>query len=138
MSHHPGTMTDEQRIQQKVSRFVEAYNAGDLAHICDIFADDVVDMSAGDVTRTGTAAKEHFRSRVAATLASNHAKLTIHTDETRVAGDWAYQRGSLVVELTSRGGGARSQTRQRYLEIWRRDSHGEWKAAIEMDNSEEK
>ena len=46
-------MTDEATIRKLGDEFVEAYNAGDLKRIRGIFADDVVDMSAGGPTHTG-------------------------------------------------------------------------------------
>jgi len=129
-------MTDEATIRKLGDEFVEAYNAGDLKRIRGIFADDVVDMSAGGPTHTGEAAKEHFLARVAATHASFHPSLVIHIDEIRVAGDWAFQRGSLVVTLSPKHGGELSYIRQRYLEIWRRNAQGCWKIAVEMDNED--
>lgn len=127
-------MNDEATIRLLADEFVEAYDAGDMNRMREIFADDVVDMSAGGPTYTGEAAKTHFLARVAATHAQFKPSLVIHIDEIRVAGDWAFQRGSLVVTLVPKQGGELSYIRQRYLEILRRDSKGRWKIAVEMDN----
>ena len=131
------SMTDEAEIRQAVEEFVVAYNAGNLDGMTNIFADDLVDMSAGDPTRTGEAAKRQFLSRVSKTHSNFNPTLTIHIDELRVAGEWAFQRGSLSVSLVPKGGGPISFIKQRYLEIWRRNLQGKWKIAIEMDNSNE-
>ena len=111
-------MTDEATIRKLGDEFIEAYNTGDLKRIRNIFADDVVDMSAGGPTYTGDAAKEHFLARVAATHASFNPSLVIHIDEIRVAGDWVFQRGRLVVTLVPKHRGEVSYIRQRYLEIY--------------------
>ncbi len=130
-------MSDESEIRLAVDEFIAAYNAGKLDAITNIFADDLVDMSAGDPTQTGEAAKRQFLSRVSKTHSSFKPTLTIQIDELRVAGDWAFQRGSLSVSLVPKAGGPISFIKQRYLEIWRRNKQGKWKIAIEMDNSVE-
>ena len=136
---HPQTdsLAPEAQIRRTVQEFVEAYNSREVARLPDIFADDFIDMSAGVPTRTGKEAKEHFVSRVEGTHAKFTPHLTVNIEELRVAADWAYQRGSLVVTLVPRNGGETSFIRQRYLEIWRRDADGRWRIAIAMDNSAE-
>jgi ketosteroid isomerase-like protein len=127
----------EQAIRRAVEEFTTAYNSRNLEDLPAIFADDLIDMSAGGPTRTGEEARKHFVSRVATTHEDFTPHLVIQIDEIQVAGDWAYQRGSLVVTLEPRAGGETSYIRQRYLEIWRKDVLGNWKIAIEMDNSED-
>jgi ketosteroid isomerase-like protein len=126
----------EREIRAAVEAFTEAYNAGDLQNLPAIFAVNLVDMSAGGPTRSGAEARKHFVARVAETHAKFRPHLVIEIDEIQVAGEWAYQRGSLVVTLTPKAGGEESFIRQRYLEIWRRDGGGRWRIAVEMDNSE--
>jgi uncharacterized protein (TIGR02246 family) len=130
-------MTDEAEIRRAVEEFVTAFNAGDMSRILGIFTDDLIDMSAGEPTRTGQAAREHFLSRVTETHAKYSPHLVITIDEIQVVSNWAYDRGSLTVKLVPRGGGETSFVRQRYLEIWRRGSDGKWRIAIEMDNTVE-
>jgi uncharacterized protein (TIGR02246 family) len=127
----------ESEIRKAVEEFTRAYNAGEFAKLTDIFVEDLVDMSAGGPTRHGPQARKHFVARVQETHAKFLPHLEIQIDEIQVAEDWAYQRGSLIVELTPQGGGQKSFIKQRYLEIWRRQPDGQWKIAIEMDNSED-
>jgi len=108
-----------------------------LGRLPEIFADDLIDMSAGGPTLTGAEARRHFVERVARTHERFHPHLLIHIDQIQVAGNWVYQHGSLVVTLVPKGGGETSFIRQRYLEIWRREPSGQWKITIEMDNAEE-
>jgi len=128
-------MTDEEKIRRAVDEFIEAYRAGDLQRAGAIFADDLVDMSAGGPTRTGATAKEHFLARVAKVHAKFKPSLAINIAEICVDGDFAYQRGDLVVTREPKNGGPISYVRQRYLEIWRRESDGNWRICVEMDNS---
>ena len=137
MSEVASAVSAEQSIRRAVEEFTRAYNAGDLQNLANIFAEDLIDMSAGEPTRTGEEARKDFVARVAATHAKFRPRLEIHIEELRVAGEWAYQRGNLRVTLIPKEGGDTSFIRQRYLEIWKRQPSGKWKIAIEMDNTEE-
>lgn len=137
MSEAASAVSAEQSIRRAVEEFTRAYNGGDLQNLTEIFAEDLIDVSAGEPTRTGEEARKDFEARVAATHAKFRPRLEIHIDELRVAGEWAYQRGSLLVTLIPKEGGDTSFIRQRYLEIWKRETSGKWKIAIEMDNTAE-
>ncbi len=130
-------MDDASAIRTAIDNFIKDYNAGNLDRIQDIFHDDLVDMSAGTGTRTGAAARQHFLSRVTETHAKFKPTLVVTIEEIRVAGDWAYDRGHLVVTLAPKQGGETSYIRQRFLEIWRRDPRGNWKVSRIMDNSDQ-
>jgi len=75
-----------------------------LGRLPEIFADDLIDMSAGGPTLTGAEARRHFVERVARTHERFHPHLLIHIDQIQVAGNWVYQHGSLVVTLVPKGG----------------------------------
>ena len=119
-----------------VADFIAAYNAGDWERMQQVLADDIVDMSGGSVTRVGQAAREFFRSRVEAAHARSRPTLSVSLDEVQVFGDWAFDRGSLVVELKPRNGGEVTYIRQRFLEIWKRSAAGRWQVCRIMDNDD--
>ena len=50
MSDLGGSMTAEQTIRSAVAAFVQNYNAGNIERLTEIFADDLIDMSAGGPT----------------------------------------------------------------------------------------
>jgi ketosteroid isomerase-like protein len=127
---------DESAIRAVVADFIEAYNQGDWDRMQHVLADDVVDMSGGSVTRVGQAARAFFRSRVEAAHARNRPTLSVTIDELQVCGDWAFDRGSLVVELKPRDGGEVTHIRQRFLEIWKRNAGGRWQVCRIMDNED--
>lgn len=127
----------ETAIRRAVEDFTRAYNAGDFAKLTNIFADDLIDMSMGGPTLRGEEARTHFVSRVRDTHANFRPHLEIQIDEIQVAGNWAYEYGSLQVTLTPRVSGKKSFIRQRYLVIWRQQPDRQWKIAVEMDNSAE-
>src|SRR5262249_25541807 len=127
----------ETSIRRAIDDFTQAYNAGEFDRLSNIFAEDLVDMSAGGTARRGPGGQRDFVLRVGETHAKAKPHLEITVDEIQVAGEWAYERGSLEVTLTPIGGGEKSYIRQRFLDIWRRQRDGRWKIAVEMDNSAE-
>lgn len=130
-------MTDEAVIRKVVADFIEAYNAGDWNRAKNVLADDVVDMSGGSRTRAGKEAIKFFRSRVESAHAKFKPHLEVQVDEIQVAGDWAFDRGTLSLTLVPREGGEATHIRQRFVEIWKRQADGQWKVCRLMDNHEE-
>jgi len=128
-------MDDKKKIQQTIDNFVRAYNAGDVAGLMNIYADDFVDMSEGQPTLQGAAAREDNALRLRDTFAKFNNHLTVHIEQIETAGDWAFDRGVLRVELRPKAGGQPVLVERRFLEIWRRDSDGQWRAMQSMDNS---
>jgi ketosteroid isomerase-like protein len=59
----------------------------------------------------------------------------LHTAEIEGAGDLAYLRGHYVMTMTPPGGPAMADS-GKYLEIWRKQSDGSWKAARDMFSSD--
>ena len=56
-------------------------------------------------------------------------------EETEVAGDWAYQRGTYSVTATPRNGGASRTSTGDFLRIYRRQADGGWIMIRDMFNS---
>jgi ketosteroid isomerase-like protein len=127
-------MHPEQAIREALNNFIAAYNDGDWQRARSLLSDDLVDMSAGATTRTGREAIEFFRTHIESVHAKFIPHLSVIVDELYAAGDWAFDRGSLVVELRPRHGGPATYKRQRFLEIWKLESDGQWRVCRIMDN----
>jgi ketosteroid isomerase-like protein len=127
--------SDKKKIQQTIDCFVRAYNAGDLAQLMNVYANDFVDMSDGQPTLQGAVAREDNALRLRDTFSKFNGHLTVHVEQIETAGDWAFDRGVLRVELHPKAGGPPVLVERRFLEIWRRDSDGQWRAIQSMDNS---
>jgi len=122
--------TDREQIEQAIRDFVEAYNAGDLARLLAYYTDDLVKLRAGAELET----KGDLGQRLEAVFARFRGHLEVENDELVVAGDLAFTRGALKLDLEPRDGGAVQRIERRYLEIWRRES-GRWRVARTMDNA---
>jgi ketosteroid isomerase-like protein len=55
-------------------------------------------------------------------------------EETQLAGDWAYQRGSYDLLMTPRAGGASRAIKGWFMRIYQRQPNGEWRMTRDMFN----
>ena len=63
------------------------------------------------------------------------AKLTLASDETKVFGEMAYDRGRYTMEITPKAGGAPITDEGKYLVLLQHQSDGSWKVSRDIDNS---
>ena len=64
----------------------------------------------------------------------NAARITHTPLETEVAGDWAYERGSITETVTPKSGKPMEKS-LKYLVILKRQPDGSWKVYRDMDNN---
>jgi len=122
-------------LREVVEDFVRAYNTGDVDRLMSAYADDFVDMPEGEPTLAGARAYEDTSARLRDTFAKFTGNLNVQVEESVVFDDWAFDWGTLRVELQPKSGGEPVVVERRFLEIWRRQAGGEWKVARAMDNS---
>ncbi len=127
-------MNDVYKINVAKAEFREAYSATDVDRLLAVFADEFTDMSAGVPSLFGADAKPAFRSRMAKLLNQYQPTLIVTIIAIRVFANTAFDYGWHTLTLGPRDGGTPITTRQRYFETWRRNSNGEWKIDLYMDN----
>ena len=130
-----GPEPELRQIEAAIDAFVSSYNAGDIDALMEVYDADFVDISLGTETIAGNTAIESTRLRLQETFARYQGHLKVQTQEIRVEGNMAYDRGILVVTLTPRDGGERITIRRRFLEIWVKKKEGFWRVARAMDNN---
>ena len=116
------------------AEFREAYNAGNVDRLLAVFADEFTDMSAGVPSFFGVGAKSVFRSRMTKLLQQYEATLIVTIIAIRVWGNTAFDYGWHTLTLVPRGGSEPITTRQRYFEVWQKNSLGQWKIDLFIDN----
>ncbi|MFG1200976.1 nuclear transport factor 2 family protein [Xanthobacter aminoxidans] len=119
-----GGRAAEAAIRARLAAWTEAFNRGDAAATCDLFADDL----KSDVQGAPAGDKAAVCARIARALAKSGGKLAydcqIH--EILVSGDLAVVRLTWV--LTERPGG-NALSRDEGMDIFRRDADGIWRIA---------
>ena len=128
-------MTSDAELQGVIEEFIHAYNAGDVDSLLKVFSADYVDMSDGEPTLEGERACLDTAARLRDTFAKFKGNLAVQVDESEVFDNWAFDRGTLRVELQPKGTGDPVIVERRFLEIWRREMDGKWRVARAMDNS---
>lgn len=127
-------MNDVYEINVAKAEFREAYKSGNVDRLLAVFADEFTDMSAGVPSFFGVGARSVFRSRITKLLQQYEATLIVTTIAIRVWGNTAFAYGWHTLTLVPRGGSEPITTRQRYFEVWQKNSLGQWKIDLFIDN----
>lgn len=113
---------DERAIRELHSAWINAVNAGDLAGLLSLMADDVVFLGPGQAPlgRDGfpagfSAAHDHSRIRCVSEL-----------KDVVVAGDVAYAWANDTLSVTPRAGGISMQLAGHRLTVYRQQPDGRW------------
>jgi uncharacterized protein (TIGR02246 family) len=114
--------SDERAIREVHSTWIDAVNAGDLARLLSLMADDVVFLNPGDegLGRDGFSTK----------FSAAHQQLRIccvsELEEVVVVGEVAYTRSRDSLTVSSRAGGDESRLAGDRMTIYRKQPGGSW------------
>lgn len=130
-------MDDTYRINAGKTAFREAYNRGDVEQLLSIFEEEgFTDMSEGAPNQYGRAARETLREYSTHLFAEHSIKLTVIVNNIVIIGQTAYDFGWHEFSLTPKDGGQVIRKRQRYFEVWKKNSMGDWKISIFINNAD--
>jgi ketosteroid isomerase-like protein len=130
-------MDDVYQINVAKSEFREAYNTGDLDRLMAVFsAGGYTDMSDGGASKFGPQATARLRDEAASLFAVHSVKLTVIIIDIVVQGDTAYDYGWHELVLQPKNGGEAIRKRQRYFELWSKDTEGSWKISFHINNQD--
>jgi uncharacterized protein (TIGR02246 family) len=113
--------------------YVAAHNAGDLDRIMALWADDAIFMAADEPTIYGKAA---IREHIEKILDQIPARVALSLEETRIADDWAFDRGVETVTMETEASGQSVTMRVKYICILQRQADGSWRFARYIYNIE--
>jgi len=119
-----GTGEDAEAIRSLLASVVAANNAGDLEAISALYADDSIVIPPGEAPVEGRTA---ILVRYAKVFAENTIDLVLTSEETVVAGQWAFARGRKGGTTTPKAGGKPRLIDDKYVLILRRGEDGAWK-----------
>jgi ketosteroid isomerase-like protein len=112
--------------------YVRAINEGDATSAILLYTSAAVRMADHEPALIGSdAILESYR----ATMMAFTCDVSLTSEETRIAGDWAFDRGQFMLHMTPKSGGAMAVDHGKYLVILQKEGAGVWKIAREMLNS---
>lgn len=130
-------MDDTYLINCAKTEFREGYNRGDVDRILSIFAEEgFTDMSEGIPNCYDQAAMIELRERSRKLLAKYTVTLAVIIIKIAILGDTAYDYGWHEFTLQPRDGGKMIRKRERYFELWRKNSSGNWKISLLINNAD--
>lgn len=125
---------DLRAIEALRDAFVNAHNDGDSERLADLFTDDAVFIPADDPTCEG---KEEIAGCLQDALEETPSALNFDVKETRVLGEWAFERIDVTVVVTDPTTREEWEIWARYLWVLKRQPGGKWKIARLIYNIDE-
>ena len=119
-------------INEIWTQYVATLIAGDLDLWISLWTDDGIRMAPDAPAVIG---KEQIREAMKPAFDQMTLDVTIANKEVRVAGDWAFSRGTGILSTTPKKGGKTTKIDGKYLTILERQADGSWKIAIDCFNS---
>ncbi len=130
-------MDDTYQINLAKTEFREGYNQGDVDRILSVFDEDgFTDMSEGGPSSYEEASLEALRQRSKELFAKYAVRLAVIIIEIVILGDTAYDYGWHEFVLNPLNGGEVIRKRERYFELWRKNSSGRWKISLLINNAD--
>ena len=130
-------MDDTYRINLAKTEFREAYNRGDVGQLLSVFEEEgFTDMSEGGSSRYGKAAREGIRERSTKLFTEYSVRLAVIIIAIEVLGGTAYDYGWHEFTLKPKNGEETIRKRQRYFELWKKNSSGDWKISLFINNAD--
>ena len=130
-------MDDIYQINVAKTEFREAYNRGDVDQLLSVFGDEnIVDMPEGGPSRYDLAAREGLREDAAELFAKFSVALSVIIIEIIVLGNTAYDYGWHEFTLRPKSRGETIRKRHRYFELWKKNSSGDWKISLFINNAD--
>jgi uncharacterized protein (TIGR02246 family) len=131
----PDTEADAEAIKDLFQQqYADTATAGDLEGYLALFVDDciVLPSSAAILTK-----KDTWRNLVQSSyLDPFDVELIVTVQETKVAGDWSFARGTYKQRLTPKDGGQMIEEVGKYISILTRQSDGTWKISRHIWNTD--
>jgi uncharacterized protein (TIGR02246 family) len=114
--------SDERDIRTVHSIWIDAVNAGDLARLLALVAEDVVFFSPGQAP----VGREKFSSTFLAAHQEMRICCTSELEEVVVVGEVAYTRSRDALSVTARAGGKEARLAGHRMTVYRKQRDGRW------------
>jgi ketosteroid isomerase-like protein len=134
MEHQTKEMDDLYSINVAKSEFRDCFDFSDPSRLLAIADPEFLSFPDGQPSEMGTESLQSLKSRLEELFERFTAKIVITVIEIRLQGDVAYDYGWHELTRTPKTGGPPIFSRNRYVDIWRKNNEGSWKLWMYMDN----
>ena len=114
--------SDERKIREVHSTWIDAVNAGDLDRLLTLMADDAVFLNPG----REPVGREGFSSGFSAAHQERWIRCRSELEEVVVVGEAAYTRSRDALSVTPRAGGEEKQFAGHRITVYRKQPDGRW------------
>lgn len=118
-------------IKKMFNQYTLGCETGDLDLWISLWTDNGIQMPPNEPAKIG---KEQILARMKPLFDQFIIKIPITCKEVRVAGDWAFSRGTYTLSTTPKAGGETTKVSGKYLTIFERQADGSWKIARDCFN----
>jgi ketosteroid isomerase-like protein len=127
-------MDDLYSINVAKTEFRECFNLSDPSRLLAIADPGLISFPDGHPTEFRMTGLTALKFRLEKLFQRFKAEMTVIVIEIRIQGDVAFDYGWHVLTLVPKEGGKAIRCKNRYVDIWRRDTEGKWKLWMFMDN----
>ncbi len=113
---------EDRAIRELHSTWIDAVNAGDLARLLPLMADDVVFLSPGQAP----VGRDGFSGNFSAAHRRVRVRCRSELEEVVVVGEVAYTRSRDALSVTQHAGGEATQLAGHRMTVYRKQSDGRW------------
>ena len=121
---------DRAMLAQFVREWEQLFDDGEHRRMAAFYTEDALLVATQRETEVGRPAIEEFWRTACAGARSTGLKRTVHVDAVESSGQLGYVRG--IVRL--RQAGASDAFRVRYVTVWRRETDGAWRIAVDISS----
>lgn len=130
-------MDDRYLINIAKTEFRDAYNCGSVERLLSVFDEEgFTDMSEGGPSLYDGDAREGVRRHATELFAQYDVKLTVIIIKIVVVEGLACDYGWHEFTLRPKGSEETLRKRHRYLEVWRKNSSGQWRIISFINNAD--
>ena len=124
--------SNEAAIRAMGEKYAEYVNSGDLERYMSVWAEEGIQMPPN---APAVSSRESIRLAMMPLFDGFHLKMSINDQEIKIAGDWAYSRGTYALDMTPKAGGDSIHVDGKALTIWQRQPDGSWLISRDCFNS---
>ncbi|MCI0526762.1 MAG: SgcJ/EcaC family oxidoreductase [Nitrospira sp.] len=117
-------------IEEGITKWVEAFNKGDVAGVVAIYADDAMLLPPNGEVIQGKQGIQEFWSSALQILKD----VSLNTLEIGGSGDTGYRIGKYTLKVQPEGQQPAMDS-GKYVEVWKRQADGSWKLHADIWNS---